>query len=1317
MQKFATICRWCWRRFMIMLAVIVIFLALLFSGIRLALPYLSSWKTEIENAASAQTGYQVSIESITVSWQGLHPRAHFINTSINDKQNRLFSMGEFIISLDVIETLVNFDIRLHEATVINTRINVSRSKDDIWTVNKLPVSQSERKSKKITIPKKFKNIILSARDSRLVFKDELKKKEYLFDGLSVSASNSGKNFQFYLSSQQPSPLGESFDMGINVNGDINDINSLVGEAYISANQLDTAYLLPWFDNLQPIKQGLLSGKIWFDVGDKKQNFFVEMEAEEIKVDTSKIRDKDFADIKGSFNRLKLTGLFEKSKQNYRIFIPKLEIFDDAAEQTTSFADNLLFSFAQNYDPDAKANQFRVAYDEVSLQVMKKIIAFMPASTFKNNLQKVNLLGAVRQGFIACDSIDKEVSCYGKSRFDKIDYNAGKGKPAFSGFSGDVYYQNNKLYADYHSNNMSVDLPEFFIKPLSLDELSAQVWFDLSESAIMIRDAKAKSENAQMQMEMDLNIKREGDKVDKANSSIKLRANADNILAKNVKYYLPLKKLDSGLSQWLRNGFSEGTANDIRVAVDASFETYKSKTAKVWQVTANAQDVDLKFNPDWPKLKDIYGNFLISNIGFLINADKAMITGMQVDQSYVWINNYNDKTMHADINSKGSLANLLSLVKNSPLKEDKEDFLAGLSVKGQQRSQMGLVIPFTKESKPLVDIELSLYKANIHEKNTDIKVTSIPNGHTLFISESAFTSDAFTASLNGKPAEIAIHSRQNSANNLLYSHIYAETTWPVQEFWPDHVVAEPYWLADIQGEAKFFIDLRLPLNDAGKAKVPAAMRHPNIKLSSNLWGISTSFLAPLKKSKASSNDLTLNLQLLPDKKITGNANIDERFYTEFSTEIDDAGLKIHAAHINLDNFKETSIKDKQGIHIEGYLSQFNLDDWLSYTDKGGDNNEPNVILDSIRTVDLQIDELVYLDRKFIKSNAIIKQDPQYWLINFDHEAIRGDVRLPKDTQQDAYVDMRFDFVNLNQLPEAGNEEQSVDPKEMPLLQASIGHFRVNDLGFNNIKLSTSRALHGIKIDELSVNDPNLNILINGSWINLPDGSTETSLSGRLTTEDLGLGIQNIGYAKLIAGGKGSIDFNFNWPASPVDVSLQNLNGKLQADFEEGDILTIDPGAGRLFSLISLNELPKRLLLDFKDIESKGFYFEKMAGKFSFADGIAKTDKFRIRSTIGKVYLTGDSNMIEQTYDQELQFLPDLSASLPILGTVLGGGNTGIGILVLDGIARIFGKQLDNLGETRYTIKGAWDQPVIEPIVEEVAKPSLSPSQPGIGSPKS
>jgi uncharacterized protein YhdP len=217
-----------------------------------------------------------------------------------------------------------------------------------------------------------------------------------------------------------------------------------------------------------------------------------------------------------------------------------------------------------------------------------------------------------------------------------------------------------------------------------------------------------------------------------------------------------------------------------------------------------------------------------------------------------------------------------------------------------------------------------------------------------------------------------------------------------------------------------------------------------------------------------------------------------------------------------------------------------------------------------------------------------------------------------------------------------------------------------------------------------------------WSADKKGTHSTEISLAFNSQNVGRGLGKFGYAEIIRDGTGIAKFDLNWAAPLYKFDLQSMQGEAQISLKDGAVLEIKPGGGRLFGLLSVQTIPRRLAFDFKDIFLEGYRFDKMKGNFEFTAGNAYTDNYYIDGPAGRIDITGRVGMVERDYDQKVLFRPDLSSSLPILGTLLGGTGTGVALIVVDRLARIFGKQTDDLARFEYTLTGSWDDPVMNPV---------------------
>ena len=76
-----------------------------------------------------------------------------------------------------------------------------------------------------------------------------------------------------------------------------------------------------------------------------------------------------------------------------------------------------------------------------------------------------------------------------------------------------------------------------------------------------------------------------------------------------------------------------------------------------------------------------------------------------------------------------------------------------------------------------------------------------------------------------------------------------------------------------------------------------------------------------------------------------------------------------------------------------------------------------------------------------------------------------------------------------------------------------------------------------------------------------------------------------------------------------------------DLERGQFLKAEPGLAKLLGVLSLQSLPRRLTLDFRDVFSEGFAFDFVRGDVAIAQGIAATNNLQMKGVNAAVLMVG------------------------------------------------------------------------------------------------
>jgi uncharacterized protein (TIGR02099 family) len=251
---------------------------------------------------------------------------------------------------------------------------------------------------------------------------------------------------------------------------------------------------------------------------------------------------------------------------------------------------------------------------------------------------------------------------------------------------------------------------------------------------------------------------------------------------------------------------------------------------------------------------------------------------------------------------------------------------------------------------------------------------------------------------------------------------------------------------------------------------------------------------------------------------------------------------------------------------------------------------------------------------------------------------------------------------------------------------------------------NEAIDDWQIDTLRLTNPDAELTAQGKWINgnqtAESGEhnattkSHTDLKYQLLVTNAGKLLNRLGYENLISGGKGKLSGAISWNGAPYSMDIPSLSGQIQLDLRDGQFLKVDPGAGKLLAVLNLQALPRRLMLDFRDVFSEGFSFDGISGDAQILKGVAKTDNLKMHSATATVLLNGTANISNETQNLQIIVKPEINAGAAsvvyglVVNPVIGAGTF---------LAQLFLREpLTEAFTYKYKITGPWKEPNIVPL---------------------
>ena len=162
-------------------------------------------------------------------------------------------------------------------------------------------------------------------------------------------------------------------------------------------------------------------------------------------------------------------------------------------------------------------------------------------------------------------------------------------------------------------------------------------------------------------------------------------------------------------------------------------------------------------------------------------------------------------------------------------------------------------------------------------------------------------------------------------------------------------------------------------------------------------------------------------------------------------------------------------------------------------------------------------------------------------------------------------------------------------------------------------------------------------------------------------------------------------------------LETLDGDVKVRIGEGELEEVDPGAGRVFGLLSVAALPRRLALDFRDVFGKGCAWDKIQGNFTLVDVNTYTCDLSLESPAADIGIVGRAGLVTRDYEQTAVISASFGNALPVAGALVAGPQVAAALLIF---SQIFKKPLQQATQVYYAIGGTFAEPIIESTTPEI-----------------
>ncbi|SFD26122.1 TIGR02099 family protein [Thiohalospira halophila DSM 15071] len=308
------------------------------------------------------------------------------------------------------------------------------------------------------------------------------------------------------------------------------------------------------------------------------------------------------------------------------------------------------------------------------------------------------------------------------------------------------------------------------------------------------------------------------------------------------------------------------------------------------------------------------------------------------------------------------------------------------------------------------------------------------------------------------------------------------------------------------------------------------------------------------------------------------------------------------------------------------------------------------------------------------------------------------RLPEFGERDGggiqrlELDMeRLHLAGGDGLPRGEPPEPGSGARGWPELEVAIGELRLGDMALGQVEVVAGPTATGWATRTLQLRGDDFRGDGVLAW---ERQSGRTGLELSLRSEDSGAFFGALGYRTIFADGELRSSFDLHWPGGPQDFHPATLEGQARTRIRDGRLVQVEAGAGRLLGLFSLQALPRRLTLDFSDLFSRGFSFDKLDSRVTLSGGIAAIDKMTLEAPSARIAVTGETDLVARELDQRILVVPGDGSTLALPSALLWGPQTGALVWLAERVLPI-----DDVTRYVYRVTGSWEDPEIRRLDEE------------------
>ncbi|MBC7786623.1 MAG: TIGR02099 family protein [Methylophilaceae bacterium] len=1246
------------------------------------MPNINSYKDDIANFASSKVGPKITIGHINADWDGINPHFTLTNIDIFDSQNRSalnFKHTEVNLSWLSIPLL---NAKLAMLKINSPHLTIRRAADGKLFVAGLDMSATSRPE--------FPNWLLKQRNidinnATVIWQDDLRKAP----AISLNQLN------FHLENPTIQSLISQHQFTVSATPSIGSTTPILMTGHFHGS--DVTQINTWHGKITTVIKGtdLSVWKQWVDYPVNLQSGFGNASL------TVDFANAELEKVTGDFDLSNLTAQLSSEVQTFKVktLSGKLSFASDIKNQvfkgeSLKIITNNGLNIQRADIVIAHALQGKKTYgvtlnvDDLDLDAASKLAKEL--SSYKilptEWLETINAIAPAGQltnlSTYWLVSAEKTLRYNLDGHFNGLTIQPYNKIPGFNNFRGSIKANQENGKVTFNTKNAVLNLKQILRLPVPIDHLTGELSWEVKSKVTLFTTKSLFVSNPHIAGIISGHYKMNSIK----GGYLDLNAKFSKGNAKYAYYYYPIS-LGADTLHWLDTSILSGRAEDVNLVVKGNLADFPyvdknhhaDKSLGIFKVKAKLSDIQLEFGTGWPEIEGLGLDMLFEGARMELKANKGHIFGNKIVTTHVEIPVLDADFPMLNIVSEvqGPVSDAIMFVNKSPVKEVTLGFTDNLKTTGNGNLHLELKIP-------MQDIVHAKYKGSYQITNGSIGADAdlgLPELSRIYgklnFSESNLQATNMMTWVYGGPAQFSLTTdkdkiiRINARGRVVDSAI-KQTLGPGIA---DHITGTANWAGEITIK-KPLVDFAFRTTLVGMAiELPAPFNKASTEQS----------VLRIDKNQlnASTSNLTIGYANLLNAKILLNQQ-------NGITTIDRGEIGIKSP---------VELPQQKGLSIRGSLDYLDADAWRDVL--SGDikkaSNADNIGSMNINKAEFNIKVLDIFDRRL--NNLVVRVKPANdgWKGSLQSKEINGNLQWINSDNGKIIARLK-DFTVPDSSPsnETSAATDTVKNHAKKDYRKLAQHYPALDIIVDNIELAQKNLgkleLVAFENDEdwniqkLKISNEDSTLSADGEWHNWTR-NPNTKLNFTWDINHVDKTLRRFGQPDTVKGGIANLSGQLSWPGSPHEFETNGLNGNFKLTSAKGQIVKVQPGVGRLLGLLSLQSLPRRLTLDFRDLFSSGFAYDRINATAKIDNGIMRSDDFYMTGPAAEVSIKGETNLQKETQILNVKVIPHVSDSLS-LAAFAGGPIAGVAAFVAQ---KLLKDPLNKVIAAEYKIVGTWDNP--------------------------